>query len=212
MKIIAFEDGPVATIGYLVINEDSKTSVLIDVPLMSANKISDTLIDNDITLEAILLTHSHWDHLGDTADLQLLTNVRVYVHKDDEYRLLNPNDHTVFHLPFKIKRVETSNYVSDACVLDLAFFQITVIHTPGHTEGSVCYHFAQYNVLFSGDTLFAESIGRTDLPGGSLSQLLSSIKEKLFTLNDDLLVYPGHGMSTTIGHEKKHNPFLNDLY
>ena len=148
-------------------------------------------------LAAILLTHGHFDHVGAVADLVTETGCKVYLCADD---LTLPRSMTSGQLYY------TDTY-SDGDEITLAGLTFRVLHTPGHTPGSVCLCFG--DAMFSGDTLFAGSIGRTDLPGGDYATLINSITENLLSLPDDLTVWPGHGEETTIGFEKKHNPYLN---
>lgn len=211
MKIIKVEAGPVQTIGYLVIDESTGKSVVIDVPLDGSYKLVEAAKENNADICAIFLTHSHWDHLGETAELQKLTNARVYVHASDEYRLTEPNEHSIWKLPFKIEAVKYDKLFENGDYLQVGNMNFEVLHTPGHTEGGVCFVEHNEKVVFSGDTLFQDSIGRTDLPGGDIKTLLNSIREKLFSLPPDYTVFPGHGQPTTIGYEKKFNPFLNEM-
>lgn len=149
----------------------------------------------------ILLTHAHVDHICAIRELVLglgINHVRLHSGDNELYR--SPENHLLPFVPAAKGLPEPSN--------DFTSNDYQVIHTPGHTPGSVCFYFHKMPVLFSGDTLFAGSIGRTDFPGGDLDTLLASIREKLFVLPDDLVVLPGHGPETIIGTEKKHNPFV----
>ena len=150
-----------------------------------------------LTIEAVLLTHGHFDHVGGVKKIAESTGCRVFLHPDER------------KLPPYITSGELSytDTYGEGDEITLAGLTFTVLHTPGHTPGSVCLCFG--SVMFTGDTLFAGSIGRTDLYGGDYAQLIESITGKLLCLPDDLVVYPGHGGETTIGFEKKHNPYLN---
>ncbi|MFP4370050.1 MAG: MBL fold metallo-hydrolase [Candidatus Kapaibacterium sp.] len=209
MRIIPIEAGPVATIGYLVIDMGSRMSVIIDAPLESTPVFMTHIEENKLKLSAILLSHSHWDHTADAAQLHRLTQAPVYLHKDDEYRLIDQMSHTIMHLPFNLESHKPQGYFSDGDVLEYGGIKFEVRHTPGHTEGGVCFIDHLNKVVFAGDTLFNSSIGRVDLPGGSMATLLNSIKSKIFSLPDDYMIYPGHGPSSTVGREKNLNPFFN---
>lgn len=185
------------------------TAVLIDVG-ENPNPILEYLASNNLTLEAIYLTHLHFDHIFGVVDVLQEYPVPVYANKEDMYlleaTLLNP---VLYGLPplntnfTIIPIVEGSGSILGE---EAHFF-----HTPGHTKGSICYYFPTLHTLFSGDVLFKHTIGRTDLPGGDYAQLVDSIAKKLFTLPDVTRVYPGHGESTTIAHEKEYNPAIEEL-
>jgi glyoxylase-like metal-dependent hydrolase (beta-lactamase superfamily II) len=211
MKIIPVESGPVATNGYLLYDENSLEGVLVDAPPEISSKIINHINEKQIRLKAILLTHSHWDHTADAAAIKKLTNSLLYVHRADEYRLLDQNGNSIFKLPFKIENVKPDSYLNDYDTITFGINTLEVVHTPGHTEGSVCFVEHNEKVVFSGDTLFQNSIGRTDLPGGSTKLILNSIMNRLLILPDSFTVYPGHGIATTIGKEKRMNPFVSGL-
>ncbi len=209
MQIFAIEAGPVATNGYLVVDDSTSKCVIIDTPLVSADRFMSLINENGYILECILLTHSHWDHTGDCVKLFNKTGVDIYLHKDDEYRLRNPKSHTIMQLPFEIDSYNASKLLKDKDILKIGNLEFEVLHTPGHTEGSVCFVEHKNKVVFSGDTLFEGSIGRVDLPGGDEEAIFNSLQNVLMNLPDDYKVYCGHGSMTTIGKEKKYNPFLN---
>lgn len=208
MEIIQIEAGPVATIGYLVIDKKSKSAAIVDAPLESTTYFNSLIEERKLKIEAILLTHTHWDHIADCYKLAKLTNAPVYVHDSDLYRLTDPMSHTIIPLPFKIEAVTEVVKVKSKDRITVGNLEFEVLHTPGHTEGGVCYVEHNKGVIFAGDTLFNESIGRVDLPGGSMPVLLESIKSELLSLPDKFKVYSGHGPSTTIGWERTRNPFL----
>lgn len=208
MELYTFTTGLAATNSYLLLNTETREAVLIDAPPESAPHILNTLQHHHCTLQALLLTHTHWDHIADIHPIKKATSVPVYVHPLDEYRLLNPEEHTLFPIPITIEPVAADFYLKHNQKLTLASSLCIVKHTPGHTEGSVCFYFPREKWLFSGDTLFEGSIGRTDLPGGNFEQLIQSIRTELLPLDEDVTVYPGHGPSTTIGDERQYNPFL----
>jgi glyoxylase-like metal-dependent hydrolase (beta-lactamase superfamily II) len=172
-------------------------------PGSEATRIAALLAKAGLTPEAILLTHAHFDHIGAVPELQAKwPNLPVYVHPADEMVLT----HKLNNFPPDYPPIPKPQNIRDARQL-AGQHGVAVIETPGHTPGGVCYHFPEEKILLSGDTLFAGSIGRTDLPGGDFATLKESLK-KLTALPDDTTVIPGHGMFTTIGSEKDGNPFL----
>ncbi len=209
MQIIQIEAGPVATIGYLVLDSKSKSAVIIDAPFESTAYFDSVITEKELMVEAILLTHTHWDHIADCSKLAELTNAPVYVNSNDFHRLSNPMEHTIFPLPFKIEAVTEVNFVHDIDKIKVGSLEFEVLFTPGHTEGGICFVEHNEGAVFAGDTLFKESIGRVDLPGGSMPVILESINSKLMVLPDNYVVYSGHGPSTTIGWERVHNPFFS---
>lgn len=210
-KILSFECGPVATNCYLVGDESTGLAFLIDAPKDCLQPVSSSLQEHGWKLSDILLTHTHWDHTADCFELQAATGARVVVHEADVYRLTDPMAHTIWPLPFTIPAVETFESISGAGG-SLPVFEGTAtlrwVHTPGHTEGGICLLDETHQKAYVGDTLFAGSIGRTDLPGGNMDELCRSIKEQLFCLTDSYTVFPGHGPVTTIGAERFMNPFV----
>ena len=198
--------GMVATNCYLIINKENKEALLVD-PADNALRISNVIEENGCTLTAILLTHGHFDHIMALNDLKKRYNVPVYAHEEEEDVLKQSS----LNLSGSIGQIYTTQadvYVKDGEHLKLAGLDVIVLYTPGHTKGGVCYYFPEEKVLMSGDTLFHCSIGRTDFPTGSMSQLVRSVKEQLFVLPDDVQVYPGHDSVTSIGYEKQYNPFF----
>lgn len=212
MEIIPLECGPLLTNCYILLDEFTKTALLIDCPPESCDAILDLSYDKGFKIEALLLTHSHWDHTMDAIELKEIAGVPVYIHKDDEYRLLDPMSHTLMELPFELDPVTPDGYLKHGDTILCGDMIVEVIYTPGHTEGGVCFVIHNKKICFTGDTIFHESIGRTDLPGGNTDKLLNSINEKLMTLPDDYILFPGHGARTTVGHEKTSNPFLSGIF
>lgn len=190
---------------YLVMDEKTKKAVLIDATALSDNIIK-TVNELGAKVEYILLTHGHFDHVMGVNSLKTALNTKAVIHKDDLAISDNVNEFTrLFGIPeSEIPKYEM--FIKDNDTIPVGNMQIKVIHTPGHTEGGVCYLID--DKLFSGDTLFRESVGRTDLFGGSFEKLSDIIKNKLFKLNENITVYPGHGPITTIGHEKKYNELV----
>ena len=182
---------------YLIHEENSKSCVAID-PGGNPDKVMKFLAENGLTLEAILLTHGHFDHVGAVKDLYEKTQCKVYMLTDD---LMLPENFTSGSLFY------THEY-DEGDVLELAGLTIKVWHTPGHTEGSVCLFVD--DVIFSGDTLFCHSCGRTDLPGGNPEAMSASLA-RLKALEGDYRVLPGHNRATTLAIEKEYNPFMKKV-
>lgn len=154
----------------------------------------------------ILLTHAHIDHIGAVGEMmERLPVSNLFIHKDDLQLYRSPKNALLPFLP-ALKDIPEPSKIVKTDPVTANNFQI--IHTPGHTRGGTCFYFEEFPALFSGDTIFCNSIGRTDLPGGDLATLLTSIRTKIFTLPDDLQIFPGHGPSTTVKDEKKSNPWV----
>lgn len=209
MEIIPVESGPVDTIGYLVIDGETRSAVLIDTPYQSSVRIIRIIEDMRVELKAIMLTHTHWDHTADAAVIIDHTNADIYVHEADSYRLSDPQKYSIFSLPFKLEPVRNPKLIHHGEKLKFGNIEFDVVHTPGHTEGGVCFVEHNNKVIFAGDTIFYGSIGRTDLPGGDYRQLIGSINDRLFALPDEYKIFSGHGEPSSIGVEKINNPFLN---
>lgn len=197
--------GSFVTNCYLAADEDTKNAILFDAPA-DADKILDYLKKNDLILKKVFLTHSHFDHILALQEVIDATNAELLLHKEEEKYLKNPELNLAGEHCDKLSTPENYQLLSDGDELALDSISIKVIHTPGHTQGSTCYFVN--DILISGDTLFSGSIGRTDFPLGSFDDIISSIKNKLMLLDDETKVYPGHGFSTTIGKQRKENPFL----
>ncbi len=205
MILKTFVEPPLENNNYLLIDEETRDAVLVDCSHFD-EAIIKTLADYGAKLKYILLTHAHFDHVMGVYETAQVTGAKVILHVNDELLLKDLNSFTfMLGLP-SVNVPEINRYVEDADNIDFAGKEIKVIHTPGHTKG--CVGYLVDGILFSGDTLFKESVGRTDLEGGSFSELENSIKTKLFTLPDETPVYPGHGSDTTIEHEKKYNKFI----
>lgn len=207
MKIETMVLGDVRTNCYLLINEETKEALVVD-PADRADAIVRKLIDEGLTLKAILLTHGHGDHILAVGALKKQFGVKVYAAKAEE-ALLSDTAQNLSKALFGIEvTVKPDVLLEDGQEFEEAGIRLRMLHTPGHTLGGCCYYQAEEKILFSGDTLFCGSVGRTDFPGGSLSQLVRSVKEKLLVLPEDVKVYPGHEEVTTIGHEKRYNPYM----
>ncbi len=205
MEIIRKTAGAFATNNYLISEPSSGEAVLIDAG-GSAKPILDECERLGKRLSKVLLTHGHCDHISALAQLQKRTGCEIYIHSGDAAMLRDPelNLSAVTFMPFE--PVKEAITIQDGDVISGAGLDIRVLHTPGHTPGGACYVCG--NIIFSGDTLFAMSIGRTDFPGGSHKTLIDSIRTKLLTLQGDYTVYPGHGDKTSLDFERKNNPYL----
>lgn len=199
--------GSVRTNCYILRNKMTNEAIVID-PADQANVIIDYINNQNLLLKGVLLTHGHFDHILAAAAIAREYGVKIYANENE--RELLADSHMNFSKTVGCDYgMEPDEVLKDGQVLNLAGFTIKVIHTPGHTIGSSCYYLENEKVLFSGDTLFRETVGRTDLPTGNFSAIISSVKEILMLLEDEILVYPGHGESTTIGYERENNEYLN---
>ena len=206
MKVEVMVLGAVGTNCYLVMNEQTKETIIID-PADQAGKIIEQLKRMKAIPVAILLTHGHFDHVLAAGELREKYGIKIYAN-EKELETLMDTKMNMSGMGGKKNTYEADVLVRDNQKLQLAGMDIQVIWTPGHTPGGTCYYFEEDKVLFSGDTLFYNSVGRSDFPGGSMSALVRSIKEKLFLLEDSVRVFPGHMEPTTIGEERRNNPFL----
>ena len=207
MKIETLVLGDVRTNCYLLIEERTREALVID-PADRVDVIARKTMDESLTLKSILLTHGHGDHILAVNELKKEFGVKVYAAKAEEALLLNPAQNLSQALFGVSVVVQPDVLLEDGQEFEEAGIRLRMLHTPGHTPGGCCYYQPEERVLFSGDTLFCGSIGRTDFPGGSLSELICSVKEKLLVLPEDVRVYPDHEEMTTIGHEKKYNPYM----
>ena len=205
-EVLRYIVGPVCTNCYLLVNHKTGELLVVD-PGDQAQLIEKQIEKTGAKPVAILLTHGHFDHAGAAQELADKYQISIYAHEAERETLEDPGlnlcgmigEHKVYHADI---------FVKDEEVLNLAGFSIRVFFTPGHTIGGCCYYIADEKILFSGDTLFQESVGRTDFPRGSASDLIRAIREKLMPLPDDVTVYTGHDESTLIGYERMHNPYL----
>ncbi len=201
--------GPLACNCSILADKATRRATVVD-PGEDIQKILGLLARHQLTVEQIVITHAHIDHVGGAALLKRLTGAPIYMNQLD-LPLLKMMDMQAGWLGVAPPEVATPDV--DACdllALRIADQPAQVLHTPGHTEGSICLHLPTAQLLLAGDTLFAGSIGRTDLPGGDLRKILRSLKERLLILPDATRVIPGHGTATSIGLERETNPFLTN--
>jgi len=205
MIIQGIQVGMIGTNCYLVACPETKEVIVID-PGDEAKRIFDWTEKNGFKVAAIVNTHGHWDHVGGNNELKKLTGAPIFIHEQDAQFLTDGK----LNLGSMMGKNEASpladRILQEGDLIKVGNVELKVIHTPGHTPGGISL--VGEKDVFVGDTLFAGSIGRTDLPGGDYGVLISAIKNKLLPLDDEMKVYPGHGPSTTIGLEKKKNPFL----
>ncbi|MBI4303985.1 MAG: MBL fold metallo-hydrolase [Chloroflexi bacterium] len=204
MLIETLEVGPFASNCYIVGDKTSKAGMIID-PGAEARRIEKRIKDLKLEVKSIVLTHGHMDHFGAAREVKQATGAQLAVHADDAESLRV--SYVDASLPFsRVVPPEADRLLKGGDSFDIGSHHFLVIHTPGHTPGGICL-FGE-GVVFCGDTLFNFGIGRTDLGDGSYSQLMNSIVTKLMILPDETVVYPGHGPQTTIGTERRQNPFL----
>lgn len=206
LKVEQYVVGPVQTNCYFAINDDTKEVLVID-PGASADQLAKKIRQEKLTPIAILLTHGHFDHAGGAEELAKHFDIKIYA-EEHEKEILDTPSLNLSGWEGVQKTYHADVFLKNEQEIDLAGFHIRVFHTPGHTVGGCCYYFPYQNVVFSGDTLFCTSVGRTDFPKGSAAQIIRSIKEKLLPLPDETTVYTGHNDITTIGTERMYNPYL----
>ncbi len=207
MKIERFVLGPVGTNCYIVRNEERGECFLVDLAACPPDLVSH-IKNAGLTVKAVLLTHGHFDHIMGLDDFTEAFPVPVYAHEEEKGLLESAQLNSSASMYGRGYTFSRAEYLKDGEEKEIAGIRIRTIYTPGHTIGGCCYYLPDEGVLFSGDTLFQASVGRTDLPTGSMGQLVRSIREKLFVLPEETKVCPGHMGETTIAYEKKYNPFL----
>jgi len=203
--------GPLATNCYIIVCERTGESLIID-PGFSAGEtknILDEVIQSGFKIKQILNTHGHVDHICGNSILKNLTGASILIHKNDAPMLADPSRNLSYTLGYNVVSPEADRFLEDGEIVKVGDLKFIVIHTPGHTKGSISLFSEREKVVFTGDTLFAGSIGRTDLPGSSFNEIMCSLRGKLVNLPEETVVYPGHGGKTTIGREKRTNPFLS---
>ena len=206
-KLIVQKDilGPVFTNVYYGMNADTRELFIVD-PAAAADRIAQQIARMEGKPVAILLTHGHFDHILAAEEIRRQYEIPIYACRQEEEMLREPSVNMTDRFS-KTVSLSADRWLSDLEVFECAGFSVQMLHTPGHTVGSCCYYLKDEKVLFSGDTLFCGSVGRTDFPGGSMSQMRNSLHRLLDTLPGETEVYPGHDSQTTIDTEKRYNPF-----
>lgn len=206
LKILHRVLGMVSTNVYLAVNEETGEGFLVD-PADRGDLLASWVKQEKVELKGILLTHGHFDHIGGVSELKKEFQVPVYVMEAENVVLndsrlnLSANWGTAF-------TVKSDRLLEDGEIFELAGFMVQAFHTPGHTKGGACYYLQEEKTLFSGDTIFCESIGRTDLPTGNHGELVRSVRAILQKLPGDTAIYPGHEEATSVAHEKQYNPYV----
>ena len=207
MLIQIFEAGPVATNGYLVADKPGGPALIIDAPQGAAGAMVEQARQWNSPVTYLINTHGHWDHFWDNAAILRLTKAKFGIHADSAPLLEIPQAR-MFGIQEKIEPSRPDFLLEESRPLEVGDLRFEILHCPGHCPGSVALFEWRERVAFVGDVLFAGSIGRTDLPGGDTETLMRSIREKLLPLGDDVRVLAGHGPATSIGKERRTNPFL----
>lgn len=212
LRIAMFTFNPIGENTYIIWDDNSKDAAVIDAGMFTSGErraFVEFVCKESLQLKYSLQTHTHFDHIFGLPFLHEQYGLRPMFHAQEE-RVYYAQEEMVgmFGIEFPGSLPAMSAFMEDNQSLLLGSLQIQVIHTPGHTPGGVCFHLQNEGVLFSGDTLFRESVGRSDLPGGNMAVELASIKNRLFTLDEKTIVYPGHGSSTSIGWEKGNNLYV----
>lgn len=212
MKVIQFQFALFGINTYLVVDPDTLKCAIIDPGMMDSEEeeaLDKYIKRNNLEVTKIINTHLHIDHVAGINFSKDTYNVPVLGNKEDEPLGQHVGEQAaMFGLPGQLEPVALNHYLNDGDVIKIGNGTLTVIHVPGHSPGSIALYDKADGFVITGDALFQGSIGRTDLPGGSMPQLVKSIKQKLLPLPDDTVVYPGHGPATTIGSERRYNPFL----
>jgi glyoxylase-like metal-dependent hydrolase (beta-lactamase superfamily II) len=211
LHVRTFESGAFAQNAYVVWEDDATFAVAVD-PGAGASAMADFLADNGLFCEAILLTHAHLDHIEGVAELVRRTGAAIHMHADDRALYEHVQQQaTAFGLDVEAQPPIDAT-LEHGQRLRFGGIELEVRHAPGHSPGHVLFYCAEGGFALVGDVVFAGSIGRTDLPGGSMPTLMQSIRAQVLTLPDETVLYPGHGPSTTVGHERVGNPFLAANY
>lgn len=205
MEFIRIPAGVYAANCYIIYSEIAREGIVVD-PGGDAEIILGKIDENKLSIKYIVLTHGHGDHMGGVIELNKSLNVPVLVHEADKELMEDGNKNMSVIMSFGSLEFSPDVLLKDGDVIEFGDLNAEVIHTPGHTKGCICLKIQDH--LFTGDTLFKGSIGRTDLFSGDYDTIIRSIREKILPLDDNIIVLPGHGASSTIGEEKKYNPYL----
>ncbi|MSR64152.1 MAG: MBL fold metallo-hydrolase [Verrucomicrobiae bacterium] len=210
MKVISFTGGEAETNAYLVFDPSTKEAMIVDAPHGLADDIVAKANELGGKVVYLVNTHGHWDHIADNAAILKATGAKLLIHPDDEKLVTNPELMTRYGLFFEIEPTKPSGYLNEGDNLKLGNWTFGILHCPGHCPGSIVLYERSAKLAIVGDVIFAGSVGRTDLPGCSWEQLRESIEKNILTLPDDVKLLPGHGPATTVGQERKTNPFLRE--
>lgn len=205
MKIIRIPAGIYAANCYIIFDESTRDGIVVD-PGGDVDDLLVSITENKVQVKHIILTHGHGDHIGGVIGLKKALGASVLIHELDKDMLIDGSKNLSTAMSMGSIEIEPDRLIEDGDIVKIGDLNIEVIHTPGHTLGGICLKIG--NNLITGDTLFAGSIGRTDLLGGDYDTIIKSIKNKLMIYSDETIVYPGHGTSSTIGKERISNPFV----
>jgi glyoxylase-like metal-dependent hydrolase (beta-lactamase superfamily II) len=208
LKLRIMELPPIGTNAYLLIHEERGEAILIDAPFGAKREVDLQMQRFGTTLKGVWLTHGHWDHMLDAHQFNE-AGIPVYGHVEDEVLVNQPLVMASYAIPgIEYLPARLDGHLRDGQELELLGEPVRVLHTPGHSPGSVSFHFSRLGWVFCGDVVFSGSVGRTDFPGCSHERLMQSIREQFLTLSDEHVLFPGHGPRTTVGRERELNPFL----
>jgi hydroxyacylglutathione hydrolase len=199
--------GPLAVNCFLLGDEGSRDGIVVD-PGGDAEKVLAAVRSHGLTVRRVINTHGHFDHIGANRQVLAATGAELLVHREDTPFLSRAAEVAVMYGLSTENSPPPDRFLEDGMVIGLGETEIKVLHTPGHTPGGCCLYLAAEGKVITGDTLFADGVGRTDFPGSSHEALMTSIRTKLMTLPDAVAAYPGHGPATTIGHERRYNQYL----
>ncbi len=200
MEILTFEAGPLATNAYLARDEEAHAALVVDAPPEVAADLLDAVRRAGDAVALIVLTHAHWDHIVDTAELKATLEAPVAAHPASRSQLEQPAT-SIVAVPYRIEPIVPDRWLEEGDVVEVGRYRFQVLHTPGHAPGQISLYEPEARVLFGGDTLFPGGFGRVDLPGASAEETLATLR-RLLDLPDGVVVYPGHGRPTTIGAER----------
>jgi hydroxyacylglutathione hydrolase len=192
---------------YIIGDEQTKEAVVID-PGGDEDEILDALKYHQLNLKYIIDTHGHFDHVDANQPLKAATGAQILIHEADAQMLSQPSAEAMLFTGNRLRTSQADVLLKEDDVISFGAYRLKVLHTPGHTPGGISLVMEGQPYVYVGDLLFNGSIGRTDFPGGSFEALITAVRNKIFTLGDNYTVYPGHGPVTTVGHERKYNPFF----
>lgn len=209
MNLYAIPAGPIRTNAYLLTAPARGEAVLIDAPGAVWPEVESLLAKEGVKLTALWITHGHWDHTQGAADVVRASGARVLAHADDRVLIETPEVMEGFMGErLGLEGIAVDQWIGEGDTISALGETVEIRHVPGHCPGSVLFYFANLAAAFVGDAIFAGSVGRTDLPGGSMEQLTHSIRTRIYSLPDEVALYPGHGSPTTVGAEKSSNPYV----